>query len=120
MKTSSLQVTSDPQVAFVQPAQFGIVKKLIVNIENQAFLLKVQISGSFLNKVGRSGGAGPACLAGAAPLDQTSNLKGILSPFIHLPDPVVPVDIRLGHQSSFNCTLIPFQPTKKCFVNPRK
>ena len=66
VKTGSLQVTSDPQVGFVQPTHTGILKELSTFV-NQAFLLKIQISGSFLHKVRRAGGAGPACLA-VAPL----------------------------------------------------
>ena len=66
VKTGSLQVTSDPQVGFVQPTHTGILKELSTFV-NQAFLLKIQISGSFLHKVRRAGGAGPACPA-VAPL----------------------------------------------------
>ena len=54
--------------------------------EKQEFLLKIQISGSFLNKLGRAGG--PACPAVAAPVDQTSGLTGSLGPSTHVPGPV--------------------------------
>ena len=66
VKTGSLQVTGDLQVGFVQSTHTGILKELSTFV-NQGFMLEIQISGSFLHKVRRAGGAGPACLA-VAPL----------------------------------------------------
>ena len=61
--------------------------------EKQGFLLKIQISGSFLNKLRRAGG--PACPAVAAPVDQTSGVTGNLDPSTHLPGAVASEHFQL-------------------------